>query len=90
MLEPHYNPAINDYGKKKAECVAWQDCSEVTEPIEVDLWVLECLVDPSPGKLLILGSVTIIFELCENVFPFLWSEEFGSYGIVMDEEVHSN
>ena len=59
----------------------------MTEPVEVDLWILECLADPSPGKLLVSGSVAITSESCKNVFPHLGREEFGSCGVVMDEEV---
>ena len=62
----------------------------VTKPVEIDLWVFECLADPSPGKLFVSGCVVVILEPCENVFPLLGCEKFGSCGVVIDEEVRSN
>ena len=53
-------------------------------------WVLECLVDPSPGELFVSSSVAVILESCEDVFPLLGSEELGSCGVVVYEEVRSN
>ena len=60
------------------------------KPVEVDFWVLECLADPSPDELFVSSSVAVILESCENVFPLLGSEELGSCGVVVDEEVRSN
>lgn len=58
--------------------------------IEVNLWVLECLNDASPGKIFVPSSVVIVLESRENVFPLSGSEERGSCGVIMDEEVSGN
>jgi len=61
-----------------------------TETVEVDLRVLECLNDTIPGKPFVSGSVAIMFESCEDVFPLLGSEELGGCGVIIDEEVSGN
>jgi hypothetical protein len=61
-----------------------------TKPIEVDLWVLECLPDSGPGETFVSSSVAILSESCENVFSLLGSEELGRCGVVIDEEVCGN
>ena len=81
---------MNDSGKEEIECIAWQAEGVETKPVEVDLWVLECLADPGPGELFVSSSVVIFSEPCEYVFSLFGSEEPGSCGVVMDEEVRSN
>ena len=62
----------------------------VTETVEVDLWVLECLNNTAPGKLFVSSSVAIILEPCQNVFSLFGSEKLGSCGVIIDEEVSAN
>ena len=81
---------VYDGGEKETDCIGRQAYGVETKPVEVDLWVLECLADPTPGKLLVPSGVAIILESRENVFPFPGSEELCSCGVVMDEEVRSN
>ena len=58
-----------------------------TKTVEVDLRVFECLNDTIPAKPFVSSSVTIVLEPCEDVFPLLGSEELGSCGVIIDEEV---
>ena len=81
---------VDNSGKEETECKGRQAQRVETKTVEVDLWVLECLSDTSPGKLFVSSSVAIILESCENVFPLLGSEKPGSCGVTMDEEVRSN
>ena len=62
----------------------------MTEPVEVDLWILECLADPSPREPFVSSSIAIILESCKNVFPLLGSEKPGGCGVIRDEEVSGN
>jgi hypothetical protein len=55
--------------------------------VEPDLRVLECLNHTVPSKLFVLNGVAIFFEPCDNMLPFLGSQESGGRGIVVDEEV---
>ena len=80
----------NDDGKEEIECIAWQAEGVETEPVEVNLWVLECLADSGPGELFVSSSIVILSESCENVFSLLGSEELCSCGVVMDKEVRSD
>ena len=82
--------AIYDDREEETDRVARKACSEVAEPVEVNLWVLECSADPGPGELFVSSSVVIMFESCENVFSLFGSEKLCSCGVVMDEEVRSN
>ena len=80
----------DDSGKKEVDCICRQAYGVETKPVEVDLWVLECLTDSSPCELFVSSSVTIMSESCENVFSLFWSEELGSCGVVIDHEVSGN
>ena len=60
-----------------------------TKPVEIDLWVLECLADPGPGELFVPSGVIILSESCENVLPLLGGEEPSGCGVVVDEEIRS-
>ena len=61
----------------------------ITEPVKIDLWIFECLENPSPGELFVSSSVAVVLESFENALPLLGSEELGSCGVVVDEEVRS-
>ena len=77
----------DDGGEEEIECINRQAHGVETEAVEVDLWILERFKDTSPGELLVSGGITIMFEPCDNVFPLLGSEETGSRGVIIDEEV---
>ena len=79
-----------DSREEKTERIGRQAQSVEAKPIKIDLWVLECLADSSPGELFVPSGVVILSESCEDVLPLLWGEEPRSCGVVMDEEVRSN
>ena len=81
--------AVDDAGEEERERVARHARSVITEPVEIYLWVFECLENPRPGELFVSSSVAVILESFENAFPLLGSEELGSCGVVMDKKVRS-
>ena len=61
----------------------------ITKSVEVNLRVFERLANSSPGEFLISGSISVLPESCENVFPLLGSQKPGGRGAIMDKEVCS-
>ena len=64
---------VYDSGEEETDRIGRQAYGVKAKPVEVYLWVLESLTDPGPGEFLVSGSIAIIFESCENVFPLLGS-----------------
>lgn len=58
-----------------------------TESEEPDLWVSECLKYAVPGKNFVPSSIAVFLESRGNEFLLLRSEELGSGGVVVYEEV---
>lgn len=58
-----------------------------TECEEPDLWVFECLKYTIPGKRFVLSSIAVVLESRSDVFLLLRSEEPGSRGVIVYEEV---
>ena len=57
------------------------------ETVEVDLGVLEGLNDTGPGEFFISGGVAVILETSDYAVSLFGSEESGSCGVVVDDEV---
>ena len=82
--------SLYNSGQEEIERIGGQAHSMEIKPVEIDLWVLECLADPGPGELFVPSGVVISPESCENFFSLLGSEELCSCGVVVDKEVRSD
>ena len=74
-------------GKEETEGIDRQAHGVESETVEPDLWVFERINDTAPGELFFSSSVSIFLESCDNILSLLGSEETGSRGVVIDEEV---
>ena len=82
--------AVDNGGKEKDEGVSWHVYSVVAESKKINLGVFERLKNACPREFLIIGSVAIFPEPCEDAFSLLWGEELGGCGVIMDEKVGSD
>ena len=57
------------------------------ETVEVDLGVLEGLNDTGPGEFFVSGGVAVILKTSDYAVSLFGSEESGSCGVVVDDEV---
>lgn len=77
----------DDGREKETERIAWEPNGVETESEEPDLWVFEGLSYAIPRENFVSGSIAIFLESGDNVFPLLRTEELGSCGVVVYQEV---